>query len=695
MPADEQADERARGLRERIERMHVLTAVLKPAVVTFAARQVETAMLEYDRNPWVKKLANRGAQMEMTWSGREQVMLPYSSMPASASSRVEERINWMLAFCRWNEPEMEELVKQLQEALLPLKRAKEAALQVQRDAVHALHAALHQMPDEHASALSAAVCSKTFCAIPSELSSLLLNDRWLDHAVSLEHNSSLPAPRGLGSREILQWACTLQPHHITSSWLHDGASPLLPLNSTGCKRSFHCGDWLCRSSIPILSVAIRTVAAPIGSISISIPVPMPVPTGEQKQEEGVDEGVHLVAKGGEKIACSDLVRVHAAEEIQPGHILSHFGSTLAAPPTEQPRAQMRRIICRMVGDLIQPWVFRSGNRQPWAPDFAAASGRVPIRQPSTPMPPQCDVGFSPSAPVTWRDVLVLLPELGSDAVLDHMEALIRARACLLRNDTLVLVNLGPQMACPIPTPEPEYVRHGTEEKASWRMHPEADSAPVTHPPNYGRVVHVMIRQAGLRPGMDRRILMQAPHARPSSSDELGANVLALRAMFNPALIAEGLMIVTEFGMESLRQYREPALTPSIYAIHNSILARQRVIAFLNEACDSADYQGRLTELLQPPTRSFTWEDVFKHAGLGQQYIQHLIAHWSRIPLWVPGGELRQHRSDSRFFDRGPSLKFRPPTAAEQYDPQVPFLKSLLQEAHAVMVPGHHAQAFWR
>lgn len=202
-----------------------MTAVLQPAVVTFAAKQVETAMLEYDRNPWVKKLANRGAQMEMTWSGREQVMLPYSSMPASACSGAEERINWMLAFCQWNEPEMEKLVKQLQEALLPLKRQKEAALQVQRDAVHALHAALHQMPDEHANALSAAVCSKTFCATPSELPSLLLNDRWLDHAVSLEHNSSLPAPRGLGSREILQWACTLQPHHITSSWLHDGASP--------------------------------------------------------------------------------------------------------------------------------------------------------------------------------------------------------------------------------------------------------------------------------------------------------------------------------------------------------------------------------------------------------------------------------------------------------------------------------------
>ena len=53
----------------------MLTSVLKPAVVTFAAKQIETAMLGYEQSPWVKKLANSGVQMEMTWSGHEEVML--------------------------------------------------------------------------------------------------------------------------------------------------------------------------------------------------------------------------------------------------------------------------------------------------------------------------------------------------------------------------------------------------------------------------------------------------------------------------------------------------------------------------------------------------------------------------------------------------------------------------------------------
>lgn len=370
--------------------------------------------------------------------------------------------------------------------------------------------------------------------------------------------------------------------------------------------------------------------------------------------------------------------------------MMHGVTSMAAPANEQPRAQMRRIVCRMIGDIVQPWMFRSGNLQPWVPDFAAPSGRTRIAVPGMLLPPQCDVGFDPTGPVTWQDVLRLVPCMGIDSVLDRMEGSIRRAACLLPDDTLGFVNAGPQLAAPIPTLEPEFVK-GSDSKL--QLHPDSHKAPISLPPCSNRPIHAMVRQPVMRHGMDRRVIMRAPVAEPHTEQQWDANVAALQSLFHPTCLEERL-VVSQQGMDDMLSYPQQTGAAQVF---NALMVRQQVIAFLNEAMQFADYASTLAGFLPADRMDFTWADLRTHANLGQGFANKLVQQWPKIPIWTSQNLEQQptdHHPQKGVLYFRPSLRFRPPAYRQQQAQG--FLSSLLDPTNAFLVhSGSNSEAFWR
>lgn len=369
-------------------------------------------------------------------------------------------------------------------------------------------------------------------------------------------------------------------------------------------------------------------------------------------------------------------------------------ASLAAGAMECQRTQVRRIVCRMVGDLVQPYFFRSGNLQPWVPDLSTPRGRRRIDAPAQGVPPQCDIGHDPHAPVTWETVMRLLPRMRDDAVLDDLAAAIRLQACLLPDDSLMPVNLGPGLARPVPTREQEHVRverkkpGGGEAKTAWTLHPDADLAPSSLPPFHNRLIHASVREEGLQT-VHCRVAMRAPHPLCSSDAHRQANLAALRSLFAPDLIPARLSVVCELGLESLRD----SALPKAHCLYNALCARRQVIQFLDEACTVADFAAQLIEQLESPDATFSWADLRDRAQLGQPYIAQLVKHWHQIPVWTPAGMERQPGDAGRFLWTDASLKFKAPAP---YDRQQSFLAQLLQTRNAVLVrAGAHSDAFYR
>ncbi len=371
------------------------------------------------------------------------------------------------------------------------------------------------------------------------------------------------------------------------------------------------------------------------------------------------------------------------------------GVRLAGPASEDRRAQMRRIVCRMVGDLVQPWVFRSGNLRPWAPDLGSARGRREIGTPEQHMAPQCEVGFPQDSPVAWPDVLALLPCMADDALLDDMEASLRAHACLLPDDSLVPVNLGPQMASPVSVREREWVLQGPRTESGqngvYGPHPDSDNAPMSKAPCRNRLVHVQVRQPGLPVWVHCRVAMRAPHVRPEGALQLLENVASLRDLFDPCEIAARLTASTE-GADDVRHYPEAARTHHVATLCNQLLVRRKVIEALQRAMASAPYRERLAAAVGG--RIVTWACIQRVAGLGQAYAADLLHAWRRIPVWSDGGSTGpQPQANSRFLPADTTLLFRaprPPSAGAD------FLRALLHRDNALLVStAGDAHAFWR
>ena len=116
--------------------------------------------------------------------------------------------------------------------------------------------------------------------------------------------------------------------------------------------------------------------------------------------------------------------------------------------------QLQRIVCRMLGDIILPYTWRTGTQPPWYPDLLSPNGRTHADTPYVQMRAACDIGHPPFVPVTWADVLRILPCMGNEDTLRILERALRAKGNLLPDDTLQHVNLGPWLAMP-PKPRKE------------------------------------------------------------------------------------------------------------------------------------------------------------------------------------------------------------------------------------------------
>ena len=356
-----------------------------------------------------------------------------------------------------------------------------------------------------------------------------------------------------------------------------------------------------------------------------------------------------------------------AEVPQPGQMLAGVGLQPGSTREDRP-AQMRRIVCRMVGDLVQPWVFRSGNLRPWAPAIDAGWGRRNIDTPEQLMPAQCEVGFPPDRPVTWHDVLALLPCMADDAVLGAMEEAICAQACLLPDDSLLAVNLGPQMASPVPWQEREWVLQGppteTNKRGTYGLHPESDAAPTTLAPCRNRLVHAQVRQPGLELWVHPRVSMRPPHARPEGAMQIEENTAALRALFDPAELTARLTADAE-GAQDIRHYPPPARTHHLATLHNQLWVRRQVVTALQRALAMAPYAERLLAGLGG--RAVTWAAIQRGSGLGQAYAGELLQAWPRIPLWSEGGgAVPQPQPTSRLpsrIERGSWMRASQPNRA--------------------------------
>lgn len=374
--------------------------------------------------------------------------------------------------------------------------------------------------------------------------------------------------------------------------------------------------------------------------------------------------------GSNLLKGSDLSAAGAEQRYAAGFATAISLEKRAEPDEALP--QLRRIVCRMLADLIQPWIWRTGTQLPWCwcPDLLSANGRRAINNPAIWMPAQCDIGFSPSKPVTWGDVLDIVPCMGDDSRLRIIEEVIRDKGHLLPDDTLQHVNRGPWLAIPF------RLEDGSQ------------------PPCYSRPLHCTMRQPGLPTSIENRIAMRAPNLANCSADQQQENQAALRQLFDPSELANRLEVHSD-GWRSM-QYWAPCDSPAqpeVAAVYNQMLARTKVIDFLQEAQRTAPFRSKLQ--LISPSGSWTWALLDRELGSARAFVNSLMAKWVKIPICSHSQITRQRQARTKFHEHGYQLVFLPlqPLFASQSG----FLRSLLSPDRACFVGGGYPRIedFWR
>lgn len=346
---------------------------------------------------------------------------------------------------------------------------------------------------------------------------------------------------------------------------------------------------------------------------------------------------------------------------------------------EPPLAHTRRILCRMVGDLVLPTVFRSRATPPWAPDMHG--GRVMLDEhcPFRTLPAQCDVGMAGMEAVSWADVVRLVPELADEAVLHGITATIRDRAGLLGSDSLALVHLGPRFARPAPsTPT------GRGMGVSMHM-PQA------------LIIHCRPIDLSLAPEVhpDERLMFKPPHAAPADRCGQEANMRALRAHFHPTRFSPYLQVQLDAGMASLHLSGHRGDLPHAHLIYNQLWVRQCMLTFLSAALVHAPYRHRLEAFFKGPPSLAAVEQVVPQV---RAHITHLASELgrlgvSRMRFWPhsPEDVKRATKQDFIIFSPDHVLMFLQPAAEDDRE----FLAALLKPDNYVLVPPTRtATALW-
>lgn len=343
---------------------------------------------------------------------------------------------------------------------------------------------------------------------------------------------------------------------------------------------------------------------------------------------------------------------------------------------EHARVQTQRIMCRMLGDLILPSVHRSGATPPWAPDMHGGRIRLRDYSPFTALPPQCDVGFPAGSAVSWADVLALLPALADEAAMDSLTAAIRARAFLLDDDSLCLVNPGPRFAFPSVVDCPQLVHDG--DTCHWMR--SVQSAITSCRPLSARMLPLQ------KP--HEKLLMRPPHPAPAASTEAQqANLQALQQHFHPERFVTHLVVDFEDGMASLHVWGTQSGIPQAASIYNQLWIRAGIMRFLEEAMVHAPYRHRLIAALGTDTPSFA--AVERAIGSPRPLINALVSTLSRsavdkLSYWpqTPNSIQRRNR-DFIMLEPEQTLMFSAPIAASS---DADFLSQLLSASMYVLVP---------
>lgn len=213
--------ERQRAEADRNSRIRLASLLLQPGVKFFVIGHGEHAVKQYENNEWAKLLERRKAEVHHN-SVKELYKVPSHHMLPAIRKDATKRAQWMLDFCEWQDPEMQALATQIEYHLRDLKAARDGAARLHRVADWELEKALDRLDPRLLAAITEAACSKTFCAAPSEMGSLLANRAWVDHRVSLIHDEHLPQLTAFTAAAIEEWIGGLNPSNIQASWLQDG-----------------------------------------------------------------------------------------------------------------------------------------------------------------------------------------------------------------------------------------------------------------------------------------------------------------------------------------------------------------------------------------------------------------------------------------------------------------------------------------
>ena len=380
----------------------------------------------------------------------------------------------------------------------------------------------------------------------------------------------------------------------------------------------------------------------------------------------------------------DPVNAHAEKIVHADVVegIGHFRRT-----KEDPRVQTRRIICRMVGDLIQPSVHRSGSIPPTAPDMQGGRVRLDGAKPYTTLPPQCDVGFSSMLAVGWQDVVRLIPCLAAETALDSITATIRSRACLLDDDSLMLVNQGPRRALPTPTGTSKLVRDGDPKLNLWRRCEHL--ATTACRPLDARILPLQT------PHPDLLILPPNPHPVTDRNSQ-EENILALRLHFHPSRFVSHLEVDHEDGMGSLHMAGYHGAFRSAASMHNHIWVRWAIIRFLEEAMVQAPYAARLVSLFGGQDPDFA--GVQRAMGSPRPLINQLVSTLGRtavdrLPYWPNvSASIQRRTGDFIMLEPEHTLMFHPPSYASS---DADFLGQLLSIPAFVLVKPTSSTHFFR
>lgn len=385
-----------------------------------------------------------------------------------------------------------------------------------------------------------------------------------------------------------------------------------------------------------------------------------------------------------------------AEEPHQGQLIQHVKGLEGQASAQDDALHARRIICRMVADLVQPWKFRSAVQPAWIPDPAhLEGGRITFQgreEGVMTYPPQCDVGCCPVRAVSWGMVLSILPELAAPAIQARacraVADGVRLHACLLPGDSLQLANLGPRLAKPTAVRDVEYV---LSQDNKWVPHPGADRAPSSRIPCPNRIIDVSVLPSTPPPP---KLLFRAPVLVATTLAHQDDNLAALRAHLSVGNLESRLQADTTGGMSFLKGTAHPSFPgslPEAAAIHNQLWVRQAVVGFVHAALLQAPYRATLQRGLgtQGPV---TWALLEGRAGIGQAQITEICRlldgrrRGVDVPWWPaePAGCEREQEGFIAFSPVG-RLVFRRPTGQIT---DAGFVRALLRPQQAAMVlPG--------